>query len=213
MHRVTIAVGAITTFHCQNGGSSPQLRYLFFNHLCPSRNPEPMSSPTENPIAAPEFVITRVLDAPQGLVFKAWTEPDRLSQWWGPAGFQIQIRTFELKPGGLFHYSMRAPVGDMWGRFIFKEVVPSERIVFINSFSDPLGQVSRAPFNPQWPLEVLNTLTLTAQGNKTLMELRGGPVGATETEIRNFAAAFPSMKQGFGGTFDQLSVYLMLHRS
>ncbi|MFI5149280.1 MAG: SRPBCC domain-containing protein [Bacteroidia bacterium] len=165
------------------------------------------------PTPTPEFVITRLLDAPQGLVYKCWTEAERLEKWWGPAGFQIRVHKLELKSGGMFLYSMRAVVGDMWGRFIFRELVPSEKIVFVNSFSDPDGDIVRAPFNAHWPLEVLNTLTLSAEGNKTRIELRGGPINATEAECQNFLSAFPSMQHGFGGSLDQLSVYLMLNKS
>jgi len=49
--------------------------------------------------ARPEFVITRVFDAPCDLVFKAWTEADRLAQWWGPKNFKVEVAKLELKPG------------------------------------------------------------------------------------------------------------------
>ena len=84
-------------------------------------------------------------------------------------------------------------------------------IVFVNSFSDAEGGITRAPF-PQlegkWPLEVLNTMTLTEQGGMTTLNLRGGPINATEEERKMFASMHESMRQGFGGTFDQLADYL-----
>lgn len=83
-----------------------------------------------------------------------------------------------------------------------------KKIVFVNSFSDVEGTITRAPFNPTWPLEVLNTLTLSENEGKTTLVLRGGPINATEEERRVFRAGFESMKQGFGGTFDQLADYL-----
>lgn len=50
----------------------------------------------------------------------------------------------DLRPGGVYHYCMRSPDGhDMWGRFVYREIVKPERIVFINSFSDEMGGLAR----------------------------------------------------------------------
>src|SRR5205085_4388835 len=111
--------------------------------------------------AAEEFTITRVFDAPRELVWKAITESERLMRWWGPKGFTMQVAQLDLRPGGVFHYSMRSPGGnDMWGKFVYREVVAPERLVFVNSFSDAEGNLTRNPFSPSWPLEILNTWTL-----------------------------------------------------
>src|SRR5262249_7142388 len=114
------------------------------------------------------FILTRVLDAPRELVFKAWTEAERLAHWWGPKGFAVRVCRLDLRPGGVFLYSMRSPDGrDMWGKWVFREIVPPERLVFVVSFSDEEGGVTRHPFAPDWPLEVLSTLTLTEQDGRT----------------------------------------------
>lgn len=55
-----------------------------------------------------DLVLTRTLQAPRALVFQAFTEPEHLARWWGPKGFAIEVIRFELKPGGLFHYRLRA---------------------------------------------------------------------------------------------------------
>jgi uncharacterized protein YndB with AHSA1/START domain len=60
------------------------------------------ASGAEDP-GEPQFVITRIFDAPRERVWKAWTEPERLAQWWGPKGSKIRVVTLELRPGGLFH--------------------------------------------------------------------------------------------------------------
>jgi len=104
---------------------------------------------------------------------------------------------------------LRSPDGHvMWGRFVYREIVPPERIVFTNSFSDAAGAAVRAPFSPTWPLEVLNTLTLTEAAGLTTVTMRGAPVNATPEERQTFEGHFPSLQQGFGGTFDQLAAYL-----
>lgn len=168
-------------------------------------------NPSITPVsdAACEFVITRVFEAPRELVWKAWSEPERLTQWWGPKGFNIQVHQLELRPGGLFHYSMQIPNGGtMWGWFVYREIVAPERLVFVNAFSDEEGGITRAPFSQTWPLEILNTVTFDEQDGKTTLTLRGGPINATEEERKTFQDGHASMQQGFGGTFDQLAAYL-----
>jgi uncharacterized protein YndB with AHSA1/START domain len=162
--------------------------------------------------AADDFVISRTFDAPRDAVWRAWTDAAALSKWWGPKGCVIRVISLDLREGGLFHYAMGFQPGqEMFGRFIFREIVAPERLVFVNSFSDAAGGITRAPF-PQlknlWPLEVLNVMTLTEAGGGTRLDLRGHPVNATEEERKAFAGNFDSMRQGFGGTFDQLAEHL-----
>jgi len=127
----------------------------------------------------------------------------------GPKGFTMGVYKLDLRPGGVFHYSMRTPDGrELWGRFVYREIVKPERIVFINSFADEKGNVLRNPWNADWPLEVLNTQTFAEHDGKTTLALRGGPINATETERKTFEAGFESMQQGFTGTLDQLAEYL-----
>ncbi len=156
-----------------------------------------------------EFTITHVFDARRELVWNAWTEAERLAHWWGPKGSTIRVLKLDLRPGGIFHYAMQFQPGhDMYGRFVYREVLPPERLVFVNSFSDATGGVTRAPFSQSWPREVLNVVTLAEKGGKTTLNLRGGPIEPTEEERRTFVGMFDSMRQGFIGTFDQLSAYL-----
>ncbi|MGA2513155.1 MAG: SRPBCC domain-containing protein [Candidatus Limnocylindrales bacterium] len=114
-----------------------------------------------------------------------------------------------LRPGGVFHYSMRSPDGAaMWGRFVYREIAPQERIVFVNAFSDETGGATRNPWMATWPLEVLNTLTLAERDGKTTLTLRGGPINATEEECRTFDEGLAGMRQGFAGSLDRLDAYL-----
>src|SRR5262245_56200132 len=94
-----------------------------------------------------EFVISRVFNAPRELVFKAQTESERREEWLGAKGFTTRVIKFDFRPGGVFLYSMRTPDGhEMWGKFVYREIVAPERIVFINSFADKEGNTIRAPF-------------------------------------------------------------------
>ena len=56
-----------------------------------------------------DFVITRVFDAPREVVFKAWTEAERLAKWWGPKDWEITVHKTDLRPGGVFHYVIPSP--------------------------------------------------------------------------------------------------------
>ena len=153
--------------------------------------------------------ITRVFDAPRSAVWNAFTQPEHLEQWWGPKGFKIEVRRLELRPGGVFHYSMRMPNGAiMWGRFTYREIEAPERLVFTNSFSDESGGLTRNPWMPVWPLEALTTVIFSESEGKTTITLTSVPVEATEEERQNFLGQIDSMKNGFGGTFDQLAEYL-----
>jgi uncharacterized protein YndB with AHSA1/START domain len=159
-----------------------------------------------------EFVVSRTYDAPRALVWKAWTELERLKKWWGPKGFTMQSCTLDLKPGGRFHYNMRGPAGaamaDMWGKFVYREIVPTERLVFVTSFSDPAGNTVRAPFSADFPLEVLSTVTFEELGDQTKLTMRGVPLNANDAERAFFKTMYPSMQQGWKGTLDQLAEHL-----
>jgi uncharacterized protein YndB with AHSA1/START domain len=159
--------------------------------------------------AAREFVVTRVFDAPRTLVFKAWTEPARLARWFGPKGFTMLSCTLDLRPGGVFHYGMQSPDGHaMWGRWVFREVVTPERLAFVASFSDESGGVTRHPFAPDWPAEVLSTLTFAEHDGRTTLTMWGVPVNASDSERKTFEAGSESMQKGWAGTLDQLAGYL-----
>ena len=159
-----------------------------------------------------DFTFIRTLDAPRAVVWKAWSEAAALAQWWGPRGVKIRVISLDFRPGGMFHYAMAFQPGhEMYGRFIYREIVTPERLVFVNSFSDANGGITRAPF-PQlkgkWPLEVLHVMRLTELGGTTTLTLRASPVNASDEEQDVFAGNFQSMRQGYGGTFDQLASYL-----
>lgn len=157
-----------------------------------------------------DFVISRTFDAPRDLVWKAFTEPKRMAQWWGPKGFKVIALKTDLRPGGMCHYGLEAPNGSpMWGRFIYREIVAPERIVLVNSFSDEKGGLARHPGHISWPLEMLSTFSFEEEkGGKTRFTIRWAPYNATEEECRTFDEGRSSMTQGWGGTLEQLEAYL-----
>ena len=163
--------------------------------------------------ASQEFVITRIFDAPRDLVWKAHTECRHLMQWWGPKGFKMKACNLDLRPGGVFHYCLRSLDGqDMWGKFVYREVVAPERLVHIVSFSDEKQGVTRHPLSPTWPLQTLATATFTQHDGKTTLTVRWVPHNATDEERKTFAANQEGMRQGWTGTMDQLAEYLATAR-
>jgi uncharacterized protein YndB with AHSA1/START domain len=156
------------------------------------------------------FAISRVLDAPRDLVWKCFTDPERMKHWWGPKGFKVIASKMDLRVGGTYHYGLESPTGQpMWGRFVYREIAPPERLVFISSFSDEAGGVTRHPMAPDWPLEMLSIFSFEElPGGKTRFTVIWAPHNATEAERKAFDAGRDSMTAGWSGTLEQLETYL-----
>jgi uncharacterized protein YndB with AHSA1/START domain len=163
------------------------------------------------PAAAPTgraFVFTRTFEAPRDLVFRAWTEREHLARWWGPKGMEVRVLHADVRPGGTFHYSMEQGGRLMWGRFAYREIVPPERLVYVNSFADAEGNVAPMPYFDGFPAEILHTVTFEEADGRTTITLHAMPLNATAAEQASFEGLFTSMEGGFGGTFDQLAEHL-----
>jgi uncharacterized protein YndB with AHSA1/START domain len=161
-------------------------------------------------VAQKPFVIARTFNASREMVFDAFTKPEEMKKWWGPKGFTVISSKMDLRPGGFYHYGMLGPDGTpMWGKFVYREIVRPERIVFVNSFSDEAGGVTRHPMALDWPLRMITTFTFEdLGGGKTKLTTTSMAFEATEAEEAVFAANHDSMTQGWTGTLDQLDAYL-----
>lgn len=156
------------------------------------------------------FVITREFAASRDLVWKTWTEVEHLREWWGPAGFRVTKATVDLRPQGLFHYCMLMPDGGtMWGRAAYREIVPPEKLVWINSFSDPEGGITSHPLTKDpWPLQILTTVTFAEHAGKTTVTIEQLPYEASEAEWKVFTGGRESMKMGWGGLLEKYKAHL-----
>jgi len=155
------------------------------------------------------LTITRLFDAPRDLVWKAVTEGERLMHWWGPKGFTPLMCEVDLRPGGIFRYSLRAPDGSvMWGKWVYGEIVAPELLVSVVSTTDEDGNPMRHPMSRNFPIEMLYKMTLSERDGKTTMTISGAPFNATEEERKAFEAGRDSMEQGFDGTLGKLVAYL-----
>ena len=148
-----------------------------------------------------ELVITRVFDAKRDQVWKAWTEPEICKKWWGPKDFTCPVCKIDLKVGGKYLNCMRSPDGkDYWSTGRYKEIVLMEKLSFTDSFADENGNVVQAAhygMNPEFPLEMLVTVTFEDECKKTKMILRhAGMPGGADRE---------GAEQGWNQSFDKLA--------
>lgn len=86
------------------------------------------------------MVVERIFDAPRELVWKAFTEPEYVQQWWGPNGFTSPSCRSDFRVGGTFLYCTHTPGGqDFYTGGEFHEIVPHEKIVYSMYFADAHG--------------------------------------------------------------------------
>ncbi len=101
------------------------------------------SGPREDRVITTDdaLIITRTFDAPRGVVFNCWTEPEHFLRCWGPQGFETPVCTIDAQPGGLEHFNMRSATAgmDMWYGREFQEVTPPSRLVFTEYMADADG--------------------------------------------------------------------------
>ena len=139
------------------------------------------------------LVITRIFDAPRSLVFKAWTEPEHMVNWFGPRGFTSKVLKNDLRPGGAYRIHMRGPDGDdHWSQGVFREIVPPERLVMVGSWADADG-------NPTRP-ETTLTLLFEDVGGKTRLTLHNA--------VFESVTARDLHEGGWGSSLDCLAEYL-----
>jgi len=126
-----------------------------------------------------DFVITRTFDAPRALVFKAWTDPKRMAQWWGPHGFTNPICELDARPGGVWRIVMRGPDGvEHPAGGVYREIVEPERLVMTIDHSE-LSDQWHDMVNPgrdrtqgKPALEAVSTVTFEEIGGKTKVTVR-----------------------------------------
>ena len=96
---------------------------------------------TKNTVSETErMVVTRVFDAPRELVWKAWTDPKYVMQWWGPKGFIATVCQMDFRVGGKLLLCTKTPDGqEFWNAVEYHEIVPHEKIVSLMYFSDSKG--------------------------------------------------------------------------
>ena len=101
------------------------------------------------PTSDRELVLTRIIDAPREKVFRAWTDPALLKQWFAPRPYTTPVAELDVRPGGANFVVMRDPEGkDHPNRGVYLEVVPNERLVFTDAYCAAIGEILEA-FTPE----------------------------------------------------------------
>lgn len=157
----------------------------------------------------PEFLVTRIFDAPRDLVWRAWTDPAMVAKWFGPKGSVMRVLGMDVRPSGIWHSHIRMPDGvDMWAKFVFEEVAAPKRLVWKHAFSNAAGDLIRHPMATDWPLLMLTAVTFEELGGRTKVIVSMVPFEATAAESAIFAESLPGMNTGWGGSFEQLDAFL-----
>lgn len=144
----------------------------------------------KNNTAGRELSITRTLNAPIDLVWKVWTEPEHIAQWWGPNGFTNTIHRMDIKPGGEWDLTMHGPDGTNYkNTHRYVEIIPHKKIV-LEHITGPKFRI---------------TVTFTEQGNQTLLTWNSLFESAEQLEqvIKVFKA-----DEGMKQNVDKLEQYL-----
>ncbi len=135
----------------------------------------PVSAKSKAVAESQEVLIERTFDAPRELVFRMWTDPRHLVQWYAPPGCGISFTTLDVRPGGRFQSCITIPVGKQcWCAGEYRELITNERIAFTMSVSNAAGEsitAIEAGMDPDWPQETTVTVTFAERGGKTTMTL------------------------------------------
>jgi len=155
----------------------------------------------------PEYVLDRVFNAPRELVWKAWTDPELVAQWYGP-NIETIIHGYDLKVGGAWLNEMKMGDKSDLSKMVFQEIVTEEKLVWLHSSVDENWDVAANQMMPDWPRTLLTTVTFTDEGGGTKVRLSQVPVDAAENEIAFFAKMMANMDGGWGGGYKIIDTLL-----
>lgn len=146
----------------------------------------------------------RVVDVPQDLVWQAWTTPDQITQWFTPAPWKTIACEIDLRPGGMFSFTMQSPEGqDFPGVSCYLEIIKNEKLVWTNALSPGYRPAKQAEPYPDHPCEefvftAVISLEPHANGTKyTALVMHADSASRIKHEQMGF-------HDGWGAALDQL---------
>jgi uncharacterized protein YndB with AHSA1/START domain len=154
-----------------------------------------------------DLVVTRIIDAPLELVWKAWTHPEYVKRWWGPKDYTSPACKIDLREGGKYLFTMRAPEEqggqDSYTAGVYQKIVPMQLLEFTQSLADKDGNkidptVIGMP--PDFPREIRTVIVFKAKGDMT--ELTITEYGWTMSQM--YVYSYAGMQQ----SMDKLAVVL-----
>lgn len=142
-----------------------------------------------------EIVLSRLIDAPRSVVYAAWTDPDQIQVWFGPAGMDIETKEIDLKPGGVWRFDMVARDGTRY----------SNRMVFLRMEAPALIEVDHGSDQENDPGRFRMLVTFDEQSDgKTVLTLRQMH---PSKERRAWAIGFGAVEYG-GQTLEKLALHV-----
>jgi uncharacterized protein YndB with AHSA1/START domain len=138
------------------------------------------------------FTVKRVFEAPIDVVWNAWTDPEKVKEWWGPEGFTAPVCRMDFREGGATLTSMKSPdFGEIFNTWSYSRIEPHKRIEFVMRFSDSDGNAldpAALPLPPGVPAEVPHVVTFE--------DLGGGRTEMTITESGYSSAEAAELSKG-----------------
>ncbi len=161
------------------------------------------------------ITIERVFNAPKELVYKAWTNEELAKMWWGPEGFTAPSIKMDLRVGGKYVFAIHGPEGsewdkDMYSAGVYKEIVPNEKLVVTDYFSDEQGNVmepAEQGQDPNFPKEMTVTVLFEdiEEGKSKLSIIYDRP----ESEEQFQAMLKSGMKEGWNSSLNKMEKALI----
>ncbi len=138
------------------------------------------SSPLDTWALDREIVLSRVVTAPRELVFRAWTDPQHLPTWFGPAGFKVETQEIDICVGGRWRFVFTGPDGTRW----------TNRMVFLKIDPPRLLEIEHGSDMDEDPNRFRTIVTFDQQANgKTVVTLRQlHPTKARRDAVMDFGA-------------------------
>lgn len=155
--------------------------------------------------------IERVFNSTPEKVFKAFTDPAVVKEWWGPEGFTAPSAKADFKVGGKYIYAMKGPDGSEWDAVaysagVYKEIVPNEKIVVTDFFSDSEGNMidpTDAGMDPNFPKESTVEIRFEpVDGGKTKLTIHY-PKPESDAQLQAMIAS--GMEQGWQSSLNKLA--------
>ena len=157
-------------------------------------------------MARKELTITHIFNTPREVVWKAWTDPEEFTKWWGPKEFTTPIIKIDLKMGGNHFNCMQAPDGEKFCSIgTYQEIDPPNKLVVTDSFADEDGNIVPSTYyglGEGFPMEMLLKVYFEEQDGKTKLTLRHSNIdNISESDLND-------MRQGWIESLEKLDEYL-----
>ena len=164
------------------------------------------TTPTDLPLhfnPTLDLSFERIVDVPKELVWRAWTEPELLKQWFCPLPWKTIEAEVDLRPGGGFRTTMQSPEGERFpGTSCYLEVLPNAKLVWTNGLLPGYRPIKTKAFIEQASTDFAFTGIITLADHNGGTKYRATVIHATEAECQQHAAM--GFESGWGAALDQL---------